>query len=290
MSLKQLAARLYRFSSKFLASQDAAPFFKNVLIHPDLSLVYVKVPKSGCSTIIARLLPEAEQNNGQSTLHLHSKNELVGFEDRNFLPYLGKLRDKKFLLFTTVRNPFTRLLSAYREKIELMLDAPRFREEFGYSKGDEVTFAAFVDRLITRDPRFIDMHFQPQSLIVRPDFVKYDKIFHLEDMQACLDWVDAQTKRKSPIENSAIAPHATGATSRLAEYYDADTVQKVARYYADDFVYFGYSNALEEATIIQDAVNSGQKVLAEVSPGKFLSADSWLRARLPGLLTRHAKT
>jgi hypothetical protein len=285
--IKQHLARAYKSISVVVPSADRAPFFKSLMIHPDRDLVFVRVPKAGCSTVIARLIdmpPEASEN----TRRLHARNSLVTFDNTKFVVRLRQLSEDDTTLFAVVRNPLTRVLSAFREKIELQIDGPRYRQEFGIALDALVSFEEFVDLLVQRDPLTLDMHFMPQSLILRPDLVRYKHLFHLETgMTECLRWLDDYLNHSGVGAEAFVAPHATNASSLAKSVYSTKILEIVAQYYADDFKYFGYAPDLEDLSPRLALQMPGNTAVRALSMGAFNTVDSQLRGLMPMLLHRH---
>ena len=285
--IKQHLARAYKSISVVVPSADRAPFFKSLMIRPDRDLVFVRVPKAGCSTVIARLIdmpPEATEN----TQRLHARNSLVTFDNSKFVARLRQLSEDSTTLFAVVRNPLTRVLSAFREKIELQIDGPRYRQEFGIALDALVSFEEFVDLLVQRDPLTLDMHFMPQSLILRPDLVRYKHLFHLETgMTECLRWLDDYLNHSGVGAEPFVAPHATNASSLAKSVYSTKILEIVAQYYADDFKYFGYAPDLEDLSPRLALQMPGNTAVRALSMGVFNTVDSQLRGLMPMLLHRH---
>lgn len=261
-----------------------APFFKNLMIHPDHGLVFVRVPKAGCSTVIARLL--AKPGAGRSN-NLHAENYLVTYERADFATGLSGLPQGGTTLFAVVRNPYTRVLSAYSNKIARENDGPRYRAELGLPHEVDVSFGQFVESLTRMNPLALDMHFMPQSLILSQNSVQYDAIFHLEDMQACLDWLDGVLPDTADKEAETIAPHATNANARVKSLYTSEIKAKIEAYYADDFALLGYHKDLDKVGVFDEAVQVSQTPLTKVSMSGLIKLDNGLRSKLPMLLNRH---
>lgn len=282
--VKQQLRQFYKAVERRLPSADRAPFFKNLMLHPQQPIAYARVPKAGCSTIIAHLLgadfPMSEGSKG-----LHSQNALITFDDPNFSEKL-RTASEDTKLFTVVRDPFSRLLSGFREKIERKLDGPRYRIEFGIDGDAAIDFNHFVDVLVDRDPLTLDVHFQPQTLITRADVLSYDQIFRLERMSLALHWLDTVLV-EAPDQPAAVAPHATNASSAVTSVYDTGTARKVAEYYAQDFALFGYATEPGAAALDAAVDMSGTTPLARFPLGAALTLDSRLRAFIPALLNRH---
>lgn len=284
--IKKIMRSGYRKLSIRVPEAKKGPFFKSVMVHPSENLVFVRVPKAGCSTVIARLINQHGKQN-DSTLKLHAGNDLITFDHAGFSKRLFGLPVNQTKTFSVVRNPYTRLLSAFREKIDLNMDGPRYREEFGITQGEDISFADFVDILIKRNPLSLDMHFMPQSIITAKETVLYDKIFHLERMQECLDWLNMIFPDESLSEYESIAPHATNANNIAKSIYTRETQEKVACYYKKDFEMLGYHKDIEMLDHFERVDSENLTPITQIPMGTFTSLDCLLRSKIPTLLNRH---
>ncbi len=83
--------------------------------------------------------------------------------------------DPDCFVFSFTRNPFSRVVSCYYNKIVLRPELPFFFETCGFTK--DMSFAAFVDHAMSYGDRVTDMHLRSQVDILshrgslRPDFI-----------------------------------------------------------------------------------------------------------------------
>lgn len=226
----------------------------------DLGFIYVETPKVTCTTIKATLksalgLPIAPDD----IAAIHDMRDARIAKPRDNLPaFFRLLRTPSAFRFTFVRNPYTRVLSAYLDKIaakgagaihrseQLVARAERERverrRELMLPQSGEVSFRRFVDVLLTTDPAKMDSHWKPLHLLTRPDLIRYDHIGRFENLDADMDAVlarlslDAANYRRHQ-------DHRTDAAARLRRHYDRETEAMVREIYARDFELFGYDTA-----------------------------------------------
>ncbi len=201
--------------------------------------VFMRVPKAANSSVLTALLqrfPEQGLDPGQIEVakrraqHFHR----LGFaEARSVAGYFT---------FTMVRNPYTRLLSAYLDKFragDKHLD--RFGARVARHGDGEVSFPAFC-RYLAAGGEAENAHWMRQtrivSLVDRLDFVG-----RMETLDADLATVAARIGGEDAGVGAAphSGPPSTGADRRLRDYYDAECRQIVSHVYAGDFVRFGYA-------------------------------------------------
>jgi hypothetical protein len=213
--------------------------------------VAVAVPKVGCTTI-------------KRTLH-----ELEGLppEDREYYDHEGGqgMRLSRFapevvadaftsddwVRFTFVRNPYDRLLSAWKSKIQNPGDSDNaqlrtmIREAFGYpSLADDPPvafgdFARFVTS--TSDPSVArDGHWDRQVTVGRHDLIPYTVIGRFESFVD--DLAEILRRIGAPAAAFRVASEITNQTAPLssAEAYDSELARIVYEHYRDDFETFGY--------------------------------------------------
>jgi Sulfotransferase family len=159
------------------------------------------------------------------------------------------LRSPDYLRFSFVRNPYSRLVSAWKSK--LASDDPQYvqlrasiREACHYPvvSGRRVGPIAFRDAVacLLDDPAGFDDHWIPQVDVLIADIIDYDVVGRFEGFAqqfgAILRGLHA------PPEVVAIARRIFNPTEPmpLAAVYDPQLARRVYNFYAADFETFGY--------------------------------------------------
>ncbi len=210
--------------------------------------VYVEVPKTGCTTV-KHMLQLAEVDGDRSRLPRNA-------HDRPYSPLLAPADDPDaffaafagdgYYRFTFVRNPYARVLSAYLDKI-VGNEWERHRRlpQLGFAPDSHVTFEAFLERIVADPPDEMDIHWMPQTLILGYDRSRYDFFGRFESFQPHLERVASRLGMGAYFrEVRDDRPHATGARSRLAEFYSDRALAIVEDLYREDFETLGYPPGL----------------------------------------------
>lgn len=209
-----------------------------------LPYIYVNNWKCGCSTI-RRTLWVAEHDLGLAPTPLdpHTIEHLSPFIND---PRRWENVDREFV-FTFVRNPYARALSAYLDKITGTRDLAVWRPfaERHNLGDDEISFAEFLRLIATEPPETMDTHWRPQSQIIGADLVPYNFVGAIETFTADLTHV-VHTLFGPDAKIEVFAPHRTQASERLQEYYGAEERAIVERLYHDDFAALGYATDPEQ--------------------------------------------
>jgi len=143
--------------------------------------------------------------------------------------------------FAIVRNPYTRLASAYMfAKIKQSLMKKRFSDRFP-------SFSEFVNTQLYVDyeTRLYDYdgHLETQTSFLESEngsFNELNRIFKFEqDLPECLSMLKAKTRINFDV-------HSRKSTydKPIQELYDFNTQEIVYNFYKDDFINFGYSKEL----------------------------------------------
>lgn len=241
------AYRVYRATTNI-------DYFFHVL--PDRKLIYVEVPKAGCTTI-KRLLSICAyginlDDNPAGSYHLRQQSGLLAPSDVGLSLFESLLRDPETLIFSVVRNPFSRLRSCYLNKFhDLKISDPQntglINQLMGDRKSlprsdidrDQISFESFVKGACATAALGKDGHWSLMSAIIpNPDDlgIKIIKLESLaEGLKPVLDRLDASDEIRGslakPLNQSAPRPGIAW-TQPLAD--------AVARAYAQDFRRFGY--------------------------------------------------
>ncbi len=208
---------------------------RSLIYDQTADLVYLNNPKAACSTIKATFMRGLAARRGITlegaalTAHVHGKSDLRSDHFHRITP--GRTR-----VFTVVRNPYTRILSAYLDKIVRPdpgnITRRRMALQFGLAPDDTPDLARFL-RMIAQPGRLLDPHFAPQVANTLPaafgaEVHAFENLPNLAPMLSDLMGAPIQTRQR----------HATGAAP---EALTDEAAELIATLYAEDFDTFGYS-------------------------------------------------
>jgi len=215
----------------------------------ELGLIYLNNPKAGCSTIKFSLWAAVDDRTGTKTFggNVHSRKagpfprDLFALDPDDLRKFSGAS------MFSVVRNPFSRILAAYLDKIP---NDPfvwaGFHEGFGLRPKlgkDEFAFGDFLRLIEVAPPELLDGHFRPQTDNLLEPYAKPDRIFHLEEMRSAEQFLAG-----FGVALQTHVPHATQSVDRLPEFFDSECIGLVRKIYARDFK-FGYSTDIGNANL-----------------------------------------
>lgn len=201
--------------------------------------VYLNNPKVGCSTVKANLWSAAS---GRPVAEIRQEHVVEGspFDDE-----ISRLDwAETGFVFTFVRNPFPRIVSAYLDKLVKRSDQVwnDFARRLGVDAQDQISFNQFVEMIADIPPERQDPHWRPQHANILHPLVRPNFIADLEEMNRLLPEVIA---RLFPGRSETVVPrvwHRTRARESLAEHLqDPGTRARLRRLYAGDFELYGYA-------------------------------------------------
>lgn len=160
---------------------------------------------------------------------------------------------ENYFTFLFVRDPFERLLSAYKSKFLkqnrvfhqtigrkiIKLSRPNATKH-ALDAGNDVTFPEFVNYVLKT--RHFDEHWRTFDQLCYPCAIRYDFIGHLENLAQDASYL---VKMAGIQDRISFPPfQASRTTSELLHYYSQIPKQKIlqlAKLYKSDFEMFGYA-------------------------------------------------
>lgn len=209
----------------------------------DSKLLYINNAKAACSTIKKAMWLSASPDSFTPKSSPHDK---VSGPFASSLPAVQRTRKglQSSKIFTVVRNPYQRVISAYLDKVAPPAEG-RIRDHkvwtlisqrYGFALSREVSLLEMLQCLAKDDPWAIDQHFAPQWATILVDYVDYDFVGHLEDMSQLWPFL-----AKHGVEMAEHRSHATGASGKVSALLGAEEQALVEQIYARDFEIFGYT-------------------------------------------------
>lgn len=231
--------------------------WRSVNMHTHISLVhryvYVEVPKAGCGTMKATLgaLEAARMGPGMASrvqAAPHNRLAATPFVKPFQLPpddLERVLTSKEFTRFTVVREPAARVLSGYLEKVGQGLKQSATIVEALSADGEDIapediTLDQFLAVIGEQTSREQDPHWRRQADHLGLGIIPYNAIVHLEDLDQSWEKIAALTGYEH-LDQQYFCRTSTRASSRIAEYYTPDLLERVKSIYARDYSEFTYS-------------------------------------------------
>ncbi len=219
--------------------------FRRVAFQPASGrFVMVVNPKAACSTFkysvwqaehAQGLTPHKPPPRSGGAIHRRNNNPITHLDLGRFASELGRVP-----VYAVVRNPYTRLLSAYMDKIagdrkekrQLLLG-------MGYTFNRPISFDAFVEHVAATASPDLDTHWAPQTWLMQNRFLAYDAIGAVEDLATFLEPL-LERHYGMVGAMASYRPHSTGASALLERYYTPRLIDLVLARFADDFALLGY--------------------------------------------------
>ena len=203
------------------------------------NFVYLNNPKVACSAIKMVFWTHIAG---------HTPQDLEDIHDLRGSPFERDIREmdwvREALIFSFVRNPYTRVVSAYLDKIANRAEPTWkwFVKRYGVGKEADVPFDVFVDLISQDDPAELDPHWRPQYLNICYPLIESNFIGHLETMDRQLPGILTRALGRSPEVDAHFRPHRTDARDKYRQLLrNPLTLERVETLYARDFEYFHYA-------------------------------------------------
>lgn len=166
---------------------------RDVMVSHTLKVIYFPIPKSACTLFATTLALHDESTRDYDPVkegihHYRFRTRKLALEDMSYL-----CRDDYFK-FTIIRDPYTRLLSAYLDKIvkpykiaaERAAKSKTLNPLYGHSL-DELSFDSLIHFLARVPDYAIEKHWRPQHTFFRNVSLDYIGCFeHMNDACAVM--------------------------------------------------------------------------------------------------------
>ncbi|XP_059058116.1 carbohydrate sulfotransferase 11 [Achroia grisella] len=253
-----------RFPPKYDLDELPGNQLEHILIDDNHKLLYCYVPKVACTNWKRILMILGDKWNSTDVLSIPASVPHTPGMFRNMSTVSKPERDymlENYQKMIIVRNPFERLLSAYRNKLEGVTQSARyfqtrvgrriikeFRENPSNESlelGHDVTFKEFALFLTNSSEELADVvnneHWQPITNLCHPCLIKYTLVGKyetlLEDSLLALNTINAGSIRFPQLT------HTSGTSDKLYRYFsqlDLPLIRKLYKLYINDYRIFGY--------------------------------------------------
>ncbi|XP_007433737.1 carbohydrate sulfotransferase 9-like [Python bivittatus] len=228
---------------------------RQLFVDENYKFIYCEVPKVGCS-IWKKIVLLLTLNLSRDVFEvnqdeIHKTNLL-----KRLSSYPSKQQQELLNSFTKVmitRHPLERLVSAYRDKF-LHLEpyysitvANEIKALFRKNKNltGNVTFQEFVNFVVTRDTKHLDIHWKPMFQLCDPCNIHYDILGKYETLDQDVSHVLSRIKAPQRVRypNSKLYTERTNKdiTTQYLKKLNWDQIQKITDVYQMDFSLFNYS-------------------------------------------------
>ncbi|XP_056595194.1 carbohydrate sulfotransferase 8-like isoform X3 [Triplophysa dalaica] len=239
-----------------------------IFVEDTHKLLYCEVPKAGCSNwkrvlmVLKGLAPSTEKIQHDE---VHNGNHLKRLDSFDHISIIQRLKTYTKVIFP--REPFERLVSAFRDKFEnpesyyhtvfgkaIISRYRRNATQVALSTGAGVTFKEFIQYLLdVHRPVGMDIHWMPVAQLCSPCLLDYDFIGKFETMEEEANFLLRSFGAPSNLTFPTFKdrnPNAERTSSEIMRRYFAQLNvterQRVYDFYYMDYLLFNYSKPFND--------------------------------------------
>jgi len=216
--------------------------------------MYFEVPKAACTSMkqllhrlegappIKLFSPGLRESRRDMFVHARENMPLPSLVDLDDRLQREVLESPDFLRMIVVRNPYTRLASAWRNKV--ILCEPGYDRVYLAVRGrlpetgrkQLVGFAEFVEYVSGEDLTSCDSHWSPQTVHAFMAALDFNLVGKTENMQALL----SRFARHLGVAETLVLPESNASIAAAFSPYNAELAAQVYSLYKPDFDTLGY--------------------------------------------------
>lgn len=210
----------------------------SIAIYPELGIVFNRIKKSGNSTITSFLADI--DGNGEN---LSCKEAKRKYQRPDFFSPSQARKIKQYQLIAFVRNPYARVLSAFRDKVGRGAN-PHYESFPGFGLDNPQGFLTFV-RFLEDGGLFENRHWWPQSDLLIAPLDRFDFVGRLENLTRDMGKILSKSEIDPRIARNLNVPHvnsthSTKASELQSQFYIDGLQSIVYKLYEKDFELFRY--------------------------------------------------
>jgi len=258
------ACNLSQSSIEFRTAIGNKDMLDHIIVDDDHKLLYCYIPKVACTNwkrVLMVLMGKANTSDPLSIVADDSHRTHVFRRLSNYTSEQVQHRLEHFMKFMFVRNPFERLLSAYRNKFHQNYSSSEyFRVRYGTNivkkfrpnasneslqRGHDVTFTEFVEYIVdpeTTKKTHFNEHWRPMIELCSPCHINYDVIGKYETLMDDA-WLVLEKANLNRLIQFPQSKKASSTNALLGEYAASLTKQQLSHLYQIyqlDFRLFDY--------------------------------------------------
>ena len=258
-TIKLQIKSLYKTRSKYFLEMNKTEDRKRVIIwnsaaSSDKKILAVRNQKCG-STTIENIVREYSKILHKNNIHYGENIIKYDFQNKNprdFVILKHLIESEEVIKITTVRNPIDRAISCFfhmfidQKNAHTKFHIPYIKSMgFDISKSIEYNFDVFLEYVsmnIKEDRFFCDPHFKEQHINIGIEFIKYDKIIRLENINSEIKETFYNNKLGEYYERLKSVNTVFNKSSRSRQniHLNQYAIAKIQDIYRKDFELFGY--------------------------------------------------
>lgn len=193
-------------------------------VDTDLEFFCNRIPKSANSSIVINLalIKTGDTIPSKQAKKIFKTPSQLSHEEVNSL--------RNYFRFVIVRNPYTRILSAYLDKIERK----------ARMKNKDSSFEEFL-RFLKNGGLYSNAHWAPQTSLLLMPLEEFDHVGKVETLQQDMPYIlNKISGRSEDTQFASILSNSTNANEKVSRYYTRSLADTVKELYRQDFETFDY--------------------------------------------------
>lgn len=241
--------KLYHPLMKEIPIEIRVQAWSRIAVSKEFRFIYIRIPKAANSTITRTLAAHIFKSDREKILSERTGNLAKSMFD-SLISTKCITNDailKKYFIFSFFRNPYTRILSAYLDKLQSDFNYKKYQwvaDDMGFKSTKEISFSEFIS-FLENGNLYKNPHWTPQNKLLPLSIENLHFVGKVESLESDIALIMNRFFKENKFGKIYERMHNKQyAAKKISLYYAKNIDQRVYSLFKEDFIKLKYVKEL----------------------------------------------